>query len=601
MPPVLPFRAMSATSEAPAAYRNTADDPGAIGLIREAIADVRSRRRLVRYLVAADMHKRGADTVLGNLWWVLDPLLQMVVYVVLVTLIARGHGIENYPLFIFAAILPWKWFSASITDATTSVTSQDRLIKQIQFPKIVLPVAATTAGVVGFIFGLVPLAALILVSLGGFSPFLLFLPVIAAVQFLFTLAFAFLMAAGNVFFRDLGNVSRHLLRLWFYLSPGLYSLAVLDEVNLLDQYPFLRVLLELNPFAILFEAYRAVIWGVPGEHLAAPARPWRPRPAGRGQPRLPGDRDDRVQAPRAQVREGPVTTPGTPQPPSAPLPDPALEAAPPPMLARSDAPVIVAEDLGVRYDLRFTRKTTLRGSLGQLLGRGNSAGFWALQHVSLRLQHGESLAVIGPNGAGKSTLLQVLAGIIRPSQGSVDVHGHVSGLLTLGAGFDQELSGRDNILLGGAFLGLDDAVTRRIMPSIIEYAELGEFIDAPLKTYSSGMRARLGFAIATSIDPDILLLDEVLATGDAAFRAKSKQRVIEIVKAAKAVVLVTHDMGWVTEYCNRALLIERGRVIMEGDPAEVVAVHQAHMEADRQQRVAAAEAAGVDPRIVRAR
>src|SRR5688572_12397428 len=128
-PPVLPFRAMSATSEAPAAYRNTADDPGAIGLIREAIADIRSRRRLVRYLVAADMHKRGADTLLGNLWWVLDPLLQMVVYVVLVTLIARGQGIENYPLFIFAAILPWKWFSASVTDATTSVTSQDRLIK----------------------------------------------------------------------------------------------------------------------------------------------------------------------------------------------------------------------------------------------------------------------------------------------------------------------------------------------------------------------------------------------------------------------------------------------------------------------------------------
>ena len=152
----------------------------------------------------------------------------------------------------------------------------------------------------------------------------------------------------------------------------------------------------------------------------------------------------------------------------------------------SDEPAIIAEDLGVRYDLRFTRKTTLRRSIGQMLGRGRSEGFWALQHVSLRLLHGESLAVIGPNGAGKSTLLQVLAGIIRPSQGSVDVRGHVSGLLTLGAGFDKELSGRDNILLGGAFLGLDDAVTRRLLPSIVEYAELGEFIDAPLKTYSSG-------------------------------------------------------------------------------------------------------------------
>jgi ABC-type polysaccharide/polyol phosphate transport system ATPase subunit len=236
-----------------------------------------------------------------------------------------------------------------------------------------------------------------------------------------------------------------------------------------------------------------------------------------------------------------------------------------------------------------------------MLGRGGRDQFWALRHVSLRLVHGESLAVIGPNGAGKSTLLQVLAGIIRPSEGSVDVRGHVSGLLTLGAGFDKELSGRDNILLGGAFLGLDDAVTRELLPSIIEYAELGEFIDAPLKTYSSGMRARLGFAIATSINPDILLLDEVLATGDASFRAKSKARVIEIVKAAKAVVLVTHDMSWVTEYCNRAILIEKGIVVMEGDPAEVVALHHAHTEEARAAKVAAAERAGVDPRIIRTR
>jgi lipopolysaccharide transport system permease protein len=252
---------MSATSEAPAAYRNTAGDPGAIGLIREGIADIRSRRRLVRYLVTADMRKRGADTVLGNLWWVLDPLLQMVVYVVLVTLISRGTGIEDYPLFIFAAILPWKWFTASVVDATASISSQDRLIKQIAFPKIVLPVAATTAGVVGFAFGLIPLFGLMLFSIERITPYLLLIPVIAAVQFLFTLAVALLVSAGNVFFRDLGNVARHVLRLWFYLSPGLYSLALLEEVNFLDRYPFLRVLLEINPFAILFEAYRAVIWG----------------------------------------------------------------------------------------------------------------------------------------------------------------------------------------------------------------------------------------------------------------------------------------------------------------------------------------------------
>jgi ABC-type polysaccharide/polyol phosphate transport system ATPase subunit len=275
-------------------------------------------------------------------------------------------------------------------------------------------------------------------------------------------------------------------------------------------------------------------------------------------------------------------------------------AAPPRMTAGADF-AINASDVGVRYDLRFTKKTTIRGSLGQMLGRGGSDTFWALRHVDLHVQRGESLAVIGPNGAGKSTLLQVLAGIIHPSEGAVDVYGHVSGLLTLGAGFDKELTGRDNILLGGAFLGLDDAVTRELLPSIIDYAELGAFIDAPLKTYSSGMRARLGFAIATSVDPDILLLDEVLATGDANFRAKSKARVIDIVSAAKAVVLVTHDMNWVTEYCNRAILIERGQLIMEGEPSAVVELHRLHTEEARARTVAEAEAAGVDPRIVRVR
>ena len=276
-------------------------------------------------------------------------------------------------------------------------------------------------------------------------------------------------------------------------------------------------------------------------------------------------------------------------------------ASTPPVLRTGAAHAIRIHDLGVKFDLRFNRKVTIREQIASAVTRRSSEQFWALRHVSFELLHGESLAVIGPNGAGKSTLLQVLAGIIHPSEGVVDVRGHVSGLLTLGAGFDRDLSGRENILLGGAFLGLDDSVTRELLPSIIEFADLGAFIDAPLKTYSSGMRARLGFSIATSVDPDILLLDEVLATGDATFRAKSKARVIELVRAAKAVVLVTHDMGWVSEYCNRALLIEKGLVVSEGSPAEVVALHQQHTEEAKARKAANATAAGIDPRIANMR
>ncbi len=254
-------------------------------------------------------------------------------------------------------------------------------------------------------------------------------------------------------------------------------------------------------------------------------------------------------------------------------------------------PAIEARGVGVKYDLRLTRRNTLRQSFRNLRLQRGARDFWALRDVSFNLVHGESLAVIGPNGAGKSTLLQLLAGIITPSAGSVFVRGQISSLLTLGAGFDQELTGRQNILLAGAFLGMDSREMARRLPGVIEFADLGQFIDAPIKTYSAGMRARLGFSIATSVDPDVLLLDEVLATGDQAFRAKSKARVLEIAAAAKAVVLVTHDMNWVTEFCNRALLLEKGQLIAEGDPAEVVRIHEEHSERDRAARAAAIAAA----------
>ena len=267
--PVLPFRPMSATSEAPAAFRHSAARPGPLALIREGIDEIRSRRRLVRYLVQADMKKKGADTLLGNVWWVLDPLLQMVVYVVFVAIILQAST-PDYPLFILSAILPWKWFTASVNDATASVVSQERLIKQIQFPKIVLPVAATTAGIVGFGFGLIALALIMLFYNDRVSANLLFIPVIAAVQYVFTLGIALAVASVNVFFRDLGNVLRHVLRLWFYLSPALYSLSRVENTNFMQNNPVLLFIAKANPFAILFESYRAVIYGTPEGGPALP-------------------------------------------------------------------------------------------------------------------------------------------------------------------------------------------------------------------------------------------------------------------------------------------------------------------------------------------
>jgi ABC-type polysaccharide/polyol phosphate export permease len=254
---------MSVTTTDPVTYRSSAARPGIARLVVEGFRDVLSRRRLIRYLIQADLKKKGSDTFLGNVWWILDPLLQMMVYVILVSVIFNRGG-PDYALFVFSAILPWKWFHSSVNDAISSVTGQERLIKQLQFPKIVLPVSGTLAGVVSFTFGLIPLAGiLVLFFPHRISPYLVFIPAIAAVQLVFTLGLGLLVATANVFVRDVSNVARHVLRLWFYLSPGLYSFALVAESNIAKEFPALVSILRLNPFVILFESYRAVIYGTP--------------------------------------------------------------------------------------------------------------------------------------------------------------------------------------------------------------------------------------------------------------------------------------------------------------------------------------------------
>lgn len=251
-------------SQGPAAVqlRHAAEGDSALALLRQGIADILSRRRLVRYLVQADMKKRGSDTFLGNVWWVLDPLLQMLVYVILVAVIGRGLGHPDYPLFIFAAILPWKWYHSVVSDATSAVVSKDKLIRQIAFPKLVLPVSAATAGVVGFAWGMIPLGLLMLFFLDRAQPIMLvWIPIIAVVQFVFTLASAVLVSAANVFFRDLGNAIGHGMRLWWFLSPGLYSLQDVRATSVVQDYPIIGTLVGFNPFAVLFESYRGVIYG----------------------------------------------------------------------------------------------------------------------------------------------------------------------------------------------------------------------------------------------------------------------------------------------------------------------------------------------------
>ncbi|MDP9483281.1 MAG: ABC transporter permease [Chloroflexota bacterium] len=243
------------TSDAITPPRREAPGRGPISLVRTGVAEILERRRLTRYLVGAELKQTHADTAFGQLWWILDPLLQMAVYFVLVVIIFN-RPTPAYPLFIFVAILPWKWFTASINEAMLSITGRQNLIRQIQFPKIILPTAAVVAGSMSFLFGLIALGIVYLFYLDRVSIWLICLPAIAAIQFVFTLALGILFSALNAFFRDVQNVLGHALRLWFYLSPALYSLDGLEK-----DHPTVATLLALNPFAVLFDSYRAVTWG----------------------------------------------------------------------------------------------------------------------------------------------------------------------------------------------------------------------------------------------------------------------------------------------------------------------------------------------------
>ena len=254
------------------------------------------------------------------------------------------------------------------------------------------------------------------------------------------------------------------------------------------------------------------------------------------------------------------------------------------MTGPSRSPAIEIRDLGIQYNLRLTRRSTLRQSMASIVRRRDATTattFWAVRNLSFDVGHGDTVAVVGPNGAGKTTLLLALAGILAPSEGEVRLYGKTSTLLTIGAGFDGELTGRDNIDLAGAFLGLSQKEMAALIPGVVEFADIGPFIDAPLKTYSTGMRARLAFAIATAITPDILLLDEVLGTGDQDFRKRSQKRIRELVSSARAVIVVTHDLGYVAEFCNRAVLLEQGTIVHDGDPAETVKLYQQRVEEHR--------------------
>lgn len=235
---------------------------------------------------------------------------------------------------------------------------------------------------------------------------------------------------------------------------------------------------------------------------------------------------------------------------------------------------IKVEHVGMKFNLSEEKVDDLKDYLIKMIkGKLNYQEFWALKDINLELHQGDRLGILGLNGAGKSTLLKVIAGVLKPTEGSVVRKGKIVPLLELGAGFDKQYTGAENIYLYGAMLGYSKEFIQEKYNEIVEFSELGDFIDVPIKNYSSGMKARLGFSIATVVEPEILILDEVLSVGDAKFKKKSERKIKSMFKKDVTVLFVSHSLKQVQRLCNRAILLEHGKIIAQGDIDEVSKVY----------------------------
>ncbi len=233
-------------------------------------------------------------------------------------------------------------------------------------------------------------------------------------------------------------------------------------------------------------------------------------------------------------------------------------------------PAIEVKNMSMMFNLNSEKVDNLKEYFIKLLKRQiHFTEFWALKDINLTVEKGDRVGILGFNGAGKSTLLKVIAGVLKPTEGTVSVSGVVAPMLELGAGFDSNYSGKENIYLYGATMGYSRKFIEKKFDEIVEFSELQNFMNVPVKNYSSGMRARLGFAIASAVEPDILILDEVLSVGDAKFRKKSESKIMSMFDKGVTVLFVSHSVDQVLKICNKAIILDHGRIIASGEAEEI--------------------------------
>ena len=503
-------------------------------------------RELLWTLVWRDVSVRYKQTFLGVAWAILVPAFTALVYVIVFGKFANfPAGTTPYPSLVVAGVLPMQYFASALSLASLSLLSNLPLVTKVYFPRTLLPLGGVCVPLVDFVVGLPVLVVLIWkydTWPSGWETLTAPLWILLAV--VTVLGISLLLAAVNVRYRDV----RYMIPVFLQVLPLLSGVMfAVDQIPVKWQW-----ILAFNPMTSVIAGWRwAVLDASQPEH--GPGRHRRRR---------------RVRAVRRRARHVPHV--------GAELRGHDLMAI-----------AIEVDSLSKKYRLGEYQAAygTLRETLvhaGRRLTRQEhhrpAAEIWALRDVSFQVPEGQVLGIIGRNGAGKSTLLKILTRIAFPTEGRAEIRGRVGSLLEVGTGFNQELTGRENVYLNGAILGMKRREIEQRFDDIVEFSGVERFIDTPVKRYSSGMYVRLAFAVAAHLEPEILFVDEVLSVGDAEFQRRCLGRMEELANTGRTVVFVSHALPAVAQLCDRAIWIDGGQLVGDGPAAEVIAnyLHQTH-------------------------
>ncbi len=512
------------------------DRAASMTTVRGAVVGLYQYRELLKNLVLKDLKLKYRGSVFGFLWSLVNPLLMIIVYAVAFTFILRIRS-EGFVFFLMLGQLSWTLFASSAAMSTGAIVDNSGLLKSVLFPRAILPIGTVLFNLAQYLLTVsVFLPVMLLwyrVPLSG--PMALF-PVFLALQVIFTIGVALILSTATAFFRDVRHLLEVALSVLFWTTPILYELRQVPEPPAAahSAEPGLSVRRRIPADVLLQDVARR-------DGLAPRRRPrgWCVR--------------DRIAAVPVLRR---------------PLHGAAVMAA-----------VIEAQDVSKRFLLKHNASVELKVRFLGLLHkkkRESVEEFWALKNVSIGIEHGEAIGLVGRNGSGKSTLLKLIAGIHRPTSGRVLVArgARISSMIELGIGFHPELTGRENVVLSASIHGLTKAKTERIFDAVVEYSGLAHFIDVPIKNYSSGMYMRLGFAIAANLDPDILLLDEIFAVGDADFQERCTDTINRFMAEGKTVVFVSHAPASIRSICRRVCVLEQGELMFDGAVDEGLAFYE---------------------------